>query len=496
MWENGETYDGEWYKGMRQGKGIWRGNNGESYDGEWRRGKAHGFGVHTWSNGDKYDGEWYRSLKHGKGKDTFHTGDSYEGEYRYGRFDGTGIFKWSKGMIYKGQFKHGMRQGKGLWMEHEDGSGANYNGEYYKDKKHGIGVYTWPSGNQYQGNYVNDKREGYGEMCWTDGSYYKGEWKDGIQHGKGKIVFADGVVKEGQFVNNMYVDSKNYQYTIDHEDKNELLNKSVYSHMPRANYTRMEDRDLSYIENQETQKRKYSFNGHRNNQYNSQTFDRKHQIYHSPEQDSTKFNIEKVNDNRDNHMSFTTPYKKRIKSNFNSYHGNNQFLPDIHSRDGLNQSVDYEREQQFESQRHRGNPYNSADEEYDSDYLGPRKPFMREDRSTSPPDHDPIFRRANQRSVAIQETDSRELMPRKPKTKQRQTPRKNRSKSKGKHLTPQKIKFSQNFMKKYPALFKGLKTKQTKDKHGKVLTVVYKPWVPSGRKFAYFDEIAHKYKVY
>ena len=62
-------------------------------------------------------------------------------------------------MVYNGQFKKGMRDGKGNWIEDEQGNGANYNGDYYKDKKHGIGIYKWPSGNEYRGNYVNDKRE-------------------------------------------------------------------------------------------------------------------------------------------------------------------------------------------------------------------------------------------------------------------------------------------------------------------------------------------------
>jgi hypothetical protein len=309
VWENGETYDGEWYKGMRQGKGIWKGSNGESYEGEWRRGKAHGYGIHVWSNGDKYDGEWYRSLKHGRGKDTFHTGDSYEGEYRYGKFEETGIFKWSKGMVYKGQFKHGMRNGKGQWLENEDGSGATYNGEYFRDKKHGIGVYKWPSGNEYRGNYVNDKREGYGEMYWIDGSHYKGEWKEGIQHGKGKITFADGIVKEGQFVDNMYVESKTYQYTIDQEDKNEDFQKSVYSHMPRENFTAMDERDHSYVDNQATQKRTYSNTNLPKIHQNSQTFTRKQYMYHSPEQNSSKFQIEIAQNSRENNISFTAPYK-------------------------------------------------------------------------------------------------------------------------------------------------------------------------------------------
>ena len=55
-----------------------------------------------------------------------------------------------------------------------------YEGSYDSDKKNGVGVFTWESGNQYKGCYKNDERHGYGEMYWTDGSIYKGEWVHGI----------------------------------------------------------------------------------------------------------------------------------------------------------------------------------------------------------------------------------------------------------------------------------------------------------------------------
>ena len=405
IWNNGEVYDGEWYKGMRQGKGIWKGASGESYNGEWRRGKAHGFGVHVWSNGDQYDGEWYRSLKHGKGKDVFSTGDQYEGEYRYGRFDGNGTFKWKKGMIYKGQFKAGMRHGKGNWIENVNGEGATYAGDYYKDKKHGIGIYTWPSGNQYRGNYVNDKRNGYGEMYWTDGSFYKGEWKDGIQNGKGKITFSDGVIKEGYFINNMYVDSENYHQTIEDVGK-EALNRSVYSHMPRTNFTAMGQRHDSYMDNHATHKRNNTNYDYERDQHVSRTFARNNKVYYSPEDagNKHKFEIAQRNEN----LSFTAPYKKRIQNRDYSQ----DVLPDIHSTKNLKYGD--LNHHQYNTNRQNYHRSNRGNDDYDSDYMGPRKPYMKEDRSTSPPDHDPLFRDENQRSVGIQETNSQELLP-KPK---------------------------------------------------------------------------------
>lgn len=457
VWENGETYDGEWYKGMRQGKGAWKGISGESYEGEWRRGKAHGFGTHVWSNSDRYEGEWYRSLKHGRGKDHFHTGDSYEGEYRYGKFEGTGKFKWSKGMIYKGQFKQGMRHGKGQWMENENGSGASYSGEYYRDKKHGIGIYKWPSGSEYRGNYVNDKREGYGEMYWSDGTVFKGEWKDGACDPK-------TMQKSGQ----------NNQQT---------MHRSVYSHMPRQTLTAMEDRNMSYMDNQATQKRRYSNTDKLAYHDHSSSLHRKELVYRSPEQNSSKFNIELLNEARDNQLSYTAPYKKRVKSHFQHHtiDANGSFLPKIQSHEKFNKSYEV----------HKNREYESDEEGYETDNYEPRKPRMREDRSTSPPDHDPLFRRAHQKSIGIQESNSQELLPKVHK-------KKSRSRSNKKRSTPQKMKFTNRFIKKYPSLFKGVKKAGSSKRHkpSKVLTVVYKPWIPASRKYDYFDEMARNYKVY
>lgn len=232
--------------------------------------------------------------------------------------------------------------------------------------------------------------------------------------------------------------------------------------------------------------RRYSKQDFRQPISNSQTFPRKYQAYHSPDHNSSKFNIEMSQYARDNQLSFTAPYNKRAKSKFNTHNyedGERSVLPKIHSRPHMNHMG--RDDDRFDSYHH--HRYNSAGDEYDSDYLGPRKPFMREDRSTSPPDHDPLFRRAHQRSIGIQEVDSRELLVERPKK---------RSTSK-KKVTPRKIKFTKNFMKKYPTLFKDINTKRSKGgKKGRMLTVIYKPWIPSSSKFATFDEIAHRYKIY
>lgn len=130
----------------------------------------------------------------------------------------------------------------------------------------------------------------------------------------------------------MYVDSKNYQYTIEHEDQNNLLGKSIYSHMPRSNFTAMNNRDASYQDNVSTKKRVYSNNGFRSLNYNSQTINNNSHIFHSPGINSDKHKIEM--ENSMNHLSFTAPYKVRTQSrlNENIYDDNPGMLPNIRTK--------------------------------------------------------------------------------------------------------------------------------------------------------------------
>ncbi|MFM7858720.1 MAG: hypothetical protein ACKO96_44065 [Flammeovirgaceae bacterium] len=41
---------------------------------------------------------------------------------------------------------------------HKYTNGCHYQGEWLGSRKHGYGVYEWPSGARYEGNYVQDKR--------------------------------------------------------------------------------------------------------------------------------------------------------------------------------------------------------------------------------------------------------------------------------------------------------------------------------------------------
>lgn len=117
---------------------------------------------------------------------------------------GYGQYTWKNGSAYVGEFQNGLKNGFGKYRKSKESRTNMYEGQYFRDKKQGFGLFKWASGNVYKGQYKADEREGIGEMCWTDGSVYIGQWERGIQHGYGKMVFPDGTVKEGLFDNNVY----------------------------------------------------------------------------------------------------------------------------------------------------------------------------------------------------------------------------------------------------------------------------------------------------
>jgi len=66
----------------------------------------HGKGYKTWENGDTYEGEFYKGQRHGWGIFSWANGDRYEGGWYHGKFNGHGIYK---------------ERGKALAVWHEKG---------------------------------------------------------------------------------------------------------------------------------------------------------------------------------------------------------------------------------------------------------------------------------------------------------------------------------------------------------------------------------------
>jgi hypothetical protein len=103
-------------------------------------------------------------------------------------------------LIYDGQWQNGDWCGFGTLMDLVNGH--TYEGGFFDNYKHGLGVLQYADGRVYDGIFAFGKLEGKGHLEYPDGTTYWGHWtSDGIEHGRGKKVFADGRVYDGEFDN-------------------------------------------------------------------------------------------------------------------------------------------------------------------------------------------------------------------------------------------------------------------------------------------------------
>lgn len=58
-------------------------------------------------------------------------------------------------------------------------NGDKYEGQVYRGRKHGQGVYIWTDGTVYSGRWRHDLEHGYGEKLFANGDVYCGYWADG-----------------------------------------------------------------------------------------------------------------------------------------------------------------------------------------------------------------------------------------------------------------------------------------------------------------------------
>jgi len=91
------------------GKAIF--DNGGSYEGEFYNEKAHGNGIYIFSNGDRVEGEFNNGMPHGWAKMIKADGSKYIGEFYRGEFHGEGTYWHSDGVKMEGEFKNGNIDG-------------------------------------------------------------------------------------------------------------------------------------------------------------------------------------------------------------------------------------------------------------------------------------------------------------------------------------------------------------------------------------------------
>ena len=82
QYQNGDTYEGDFLDGKREGRGVYRyASNGEKYDGDYKENEKHGLGRMTYSKAGEYNGFWENGRRHGEGVFNYTNGDIYSGNF-------------------------------------------------------------------------------------------------------------------------------------------------------------------------------------------------------------------------------------------------------------------------------------------------------------------------------------------------------------------------------------------------------------------------------
>ena len=118
-WADGSTYSGDWFEGMKHGRGLYVYANGDVYEGGYYNGVKHGYGAAAWSNGSRYEGNWDSGREHGQGKYLTATGQCYTGTFKEGFVDGEGMHTWADGSTFYCLHSMGAAVSQGHYVSSE-----------------------------------------------------------------------------------------------------------------------------------------------------------------------------------------------------------------------------------------------------------------------------------------------------------------------------------------------------------------------------------------
>ena len=173
-YEDGREYTGEFVNGLPHGKGRMLFTNMDIYDGEWEKGVMNGKGVY-----DRHDAERDRYA------------EQYDGEFHKGGKQGGGRLQYADKSVYEGQWQNNMRTGVGTYWISE----AEYFHGFWKFDEPIRGIFHLKNGDWYDGTFKNNKFDGYGRYYYANGDFFDGEFSEGKPI-KGMIVHLDCTVSK------------------------------------------------------------------------------------------------------------------------------------------------------------------------------------------------------------------------------------------------------------------------------------------------------------
>lgn len=106
-------------------------------------------------------------------------GHEYEGQWKKGLKHGIGKLKLTNGSYYIGRFKSGQKSGYGKELVLDELNKA-------------VSLYT--------GKWREGKKKGRGVLKLITGAMYEGDFDDNKYHGQGKFIHPNGIILEGKFL--------------------------------------------------------------------------------------------------------------------------------------------------------------------------------------------------------------------------------------------------------------------------------------------------------
>jgi len=136
------------------------------------------YGEIVYNDGDSYAGEWTDFAWDGWGRYTWAEGEYYEGDFVSNDMTGQGAYCYQSGNYYEGSFIEGIKTGSGTfyWTD-----GDRYAGDFVNDNMEGHGTYYWSDGRYYEGDWKDGVRHGSGVMHYADGTTEQQYWENGTQ---------------------------------------------------------------------------------------------------------------------------------------------------------------------------------------------------------------------------------------------------------------------------------------------------------------------------
>lgn len=154
--------------------------NGARYQGGVRNGMRNGVGILMWENGDSWEGEWRDDLEYGLGHGsfTYEDGSHYEGGVRNNNFEGLGTMNWPNGSSWEGQWRNGASYGLGHGARIY-ANGDRYEGGILNGKRNGYGIMFYENGCRLETQWRDNKANGIYVFTFRNGQTRQGEAKDG-----------------------------------------------------------------------------------------------------------------------------------------------------------------------------------------------------------------------------------------------------------------------------------------------------------------------------